>query len=133
VPWFSCAREGRLSLIGTIRTLCLRLPEAFERETWNRPTFRVGRGNGRIFCIAQLDGSTITLKSDPDELEVLLAESDAFYVPPYVGVKGWIGVRLNPLTRELGEVSELIATSYCLVAPKPLAQAVVEPPTLDEA
>src|SRR5205814_9890265 len=33
-----------------VRALCLALPEAFELETWDHPTFRVGGGRGKIFC-----------------------------------------------------------------------------------
>ena len=114
-----------------MRALCLALPEAFELETWDHPTFRVGSGRGRIFCTAAPDGSTITLKADPVEREALLARGDPFYVPPYVGSKGWLGVRTGDPRIDWEDVAELIATSYCLVAPKRLAETVISPPTLD--
>jgi predicted DNA-binding protein (MmcQ/YjbR family) len=110
-----------------VRALCLALPEAFEQETWERPTFRVG-GKGKIFCMAAPDGSSATMKADPEEREALLAESDRFYLPPYVGGKGWVGVYLDRRT-DWEEVAELIATSYCLIAPKRLAREVTEPPS----
>jgi predicted DNA-binding protein (MmcQ/YjbR family) len=109
-----------------VRALCLALPEAFEQETWERPTFRVG-GKGKIFCMAAPDGSSATMKADPEEREALLAEGDRFYLPPYVGGKGWIGLHLDRRT-EWDEVAELIATSYCLIAPKRLARQVTTPP-----
>jgi predicted DNA-binding protein (MmcQ/YjbR family) len=118
-------------LIERVRTLCLALPETFELETWDHPTFRVGSGRGKIFCTAAPDGSSITLKGDPLEREALLAEGDPFYVPPYVGPKGWVGVSLTSHRTDWEEVAELIATSYCLVAPKRLAQNVTTPPSLD--
>jgi predicted DNA-binding protein (MmcQ/YjbR family) len=110
-----------------VRALCLALPEAFEQETWERPTFRVG-GRGKIFCMAAPDGSSATMKADPEERLALLAEEDRFYLPPYVGGKGWVGVYLDRQT-DWEEVAELIATSYCLIAPKRLAQRVTEPPS----
>jgi predicted DNA-binding protein (MmcQ/YjbR family) len=110
-----------------LRALCLALPEAFEQETWERPTFRVG-GKGKILCMAAPDGTSATMKADPDEREALLAEGDRFYVPPYVGSKGWVGVYLDRRT-DWDEVAELIATSYCLLAPKRLAGQVTEPPS----
>jgi hypothetical protein len=61
-----------MSLIERVRSLCLALPETFERETWDHPTFRVGSGRGKIFCTAAPDGSTITVKADPVEREALL-------------------------------------------------------------
>jgi hypothetical protein len=85
----------RVSLIERVRTLCLALPGAFEVEAWEHPTFRVGSGRGKMFCIAAEDGSSIRLKADPVEREALLAQGEPFYLPPYVGAKGWVGVRLD--------------------------------------
>jgi predicted DNA-binding protein (MmcQ/YjbR family) len=116
--------------IERVRALCLALPEAFELETWDHPTFRVGSGRGKIFCTAAPDGSTITLKADPVEREALLDQGGPFYVPPYVGDKGWIGIRSDHLQTDWEEVAELIATSYCLVAPKRRAARVTRPPSL---
>jgi predicted DNA-binding protein (MmcQ/YjbR family) len=118
-------------LIERVRTLCLALPEAFELETWERPTFRVGRGRGKIFCMAAPNGSSITMKADPVERDALLDQGDPFYVPPYVGSKGWVGIHTDHAGVDWEEVAELITTSYCLVAPKRLAGAVTSPPSLD--
>jgi predicted DNA-binding protein (MmcQ/YjbR family) len=120
-----------MNSIERVRALCLALPEAFERETWDHPTFRVGSGRGRIFCTAAPDGSTITLKADPVEREALLAQGDPFYVPPYVGNKGWLGVRTDQSRLDWQDVAELIATSYCLVAPRRLSDTITSPPSLD--
>jgi predicted DNA-binding protein (MmcQ/YjbR family) len=119
------------NLIERVRALCLALPEAFELETWDHPTFRVGTGRGRIFCTAAPDGSTITLKADPVEREALLDQDDPFFVPPYVGDKGWLGIRPGRPGVNWEEIAELIATSYCLVAPKRLSARVVSPPRLE--
>jgi len=113
-----------------VRALCLALPETFERETWGRPTFRVGGGKGKI-CMAAADGSSATTKADPEEREALLAQGDPFYTPPYVGGRGWVGVRLDRRT-DWDEVAELIATSYCLLAPERLARQVTVPPGFAE-
>lgn len=110
-----------------VRTLCLALPEALEVEAWGHPTFRV---RNRIFCSAAADGASITLKADALERESLLAEGGRFYVPPYVGGKGWLGVRVDDSATDWEEVAELIATSYCLTAPKRLAEQVTRPPAL---
>jgi predicted DNA-binding protein (MmcQ/YjbR family) len=119
------------NLIDRVRGLCLALPEAFELETWDHPTFRVGGGRGKIFCTAARDGSTITLKADPIERETLLAQGDPFFIPPYVGDRGWLGIHPDHPDTDWGEIAELIATSYCLVAPKRLAAGVTSPPRLD--
>jgi predicted DNA-binding protein (MmcQ/YjbR family) len=60
----------------------------------------------------------------------VLAEGDPFYVPPYVGGKGWLGIRTDHPKTDWEELAELIATSYCLVAPKRLAAKVTRPPSV---
>jgi predicted DNA-binding protein (MmcQ/YjbR family) len=119
-----------MSAIDRVRALCLALPEAFELEAWEQPTFRVGSGRGRMFCIAAADGSSVRLKADPIERDALLDAGGPFYLPPYVGHKGWIGVRTDDPSADWEEIAELIATSYCLIAPKRLAAAVTQPPRL---
>ena len=68
--------------------------------------------------------------ADPVEREALLAQGEPF-VPPYVGAKGWIGIRLDRSRTDWEEVRELIATGYCLIASKRLAEKVTSPPSLD--
>jgi predicted DNA-binding protein (MmcQ/YjbR family) len=119
-----------MNLLERVRKLCLALPEAFEVEAWEHPTFRVGGGRGKIFCIAAADGSSIRMKADPIEREALLDQGEPYYFPPYVGGKGWIGVKLDGPAADWEEVAELIATSYCLIAPKRLAKQVKDPPSL---
>ena len=118
---------GGAALIDRVRALCLALPEAFEVEAWERPTFRIGSGRGKMFCMAAANGSQVTMKADPIERAALLDQGEPFYMPPYVGHAGWIGVHLDSAT-DWRELAELIATSYCLIAPKGLAEQVTEPP-----
>ena len=99
-----------------------------EVGAWGHPTFRVAN---KMFCTAAVDGSSISLKADRLERESLLAEGGRFYVPAYVGSKGWLGVRLADPATDWEEVGELIATSYCLTAPRRLEQQVTRPPTLE--
>jgi predicted DNA-binding protein (MmcQ/YjbR family) len=118
-----------VSAIDRVRMLCLALPEAFELEAWEHPTFRVGGGRGKIFCTAAPDGSSVTVKADPIERDAVLAQGDPFYVPPYAGNKGWLGMRTDHPRTDWEEIAELIATSYCMVAPKRLAGQVTSPPS----
>jgi predicted DNA-binding protein (MmcQ/YjbR family) len=117
-----------VAAIERVRALCLALPEAFELTSWEHPTFRVGSGRGKIFCIAAADGSSLSLKAEPLERRALLEQGEPYYLPPYVGTKGWIGVRTA--RADWDELAELIATSYCLIAPKRLAARVSAPPRL---
>jgi hypothetical protein len=44
-----------------------------------------------------------------------------------------VGIRLDDARTDWEEVAELIATSYCLIAPKRLAEKVTRPPSLDRS
>jgi predicted DNA-binding protein (MmcQ/YjbR family) len=118
-----------VNLIERVRTLCLALPESFELEAWDHPTFRLGSGRGKIFCTAASDGSSITVKAEPVEREALLTQGEPFYRPPYVGRKGLVGIRLDHARTDWQELAELITTSYRLIAPKRLAREG-HPPTV---
>lgn len=54
----------------------------------------------------------------------MLAESQPrrFYLPAYIGSRGWVALRLDVGKVDWGEVSELLLGSYALVAPKRLAE-----------
>src|SRR5207253_7706838 len=100
------AKSRTASLLDRVRALCLALPEAYELETWDHPTFRVGGGRGKIFCTAAIDGSSVTVKADPVERDALLSEAGPFFVPPYVGTKGWVGIALADRRVDWDEVAE---------------------------
>jgi hypothetical protein len=53
------------------------------------------------------------------------ADPDRFFAPPYVGPKGWIGIRLTKRP-DWAEVDMLVRRSFRLVAPRRLAAAVAE-------
>jgi predicted DNA-binding protein (MmcQ/YjbR family) len=73
----------------------------------------------------------MTLKAEPLEREALLARGGPYFVPAYVGDKGWLGIRLDDARTDWEEAAELIATSYCLIAPKRLSKKVTRPPVLN--
>ena len=108
-----------------LRAICLDLPEAVEKEAWGDPTFRVRdkifamekRGDGRI---------SVWFKAPPGSQGVLIgADPERFFRPPYVGHKGWVGMRLdnNP---DWKEVETLVRRSYGMTAPKKLAAEMME-------
>ena len=70
------------------------------------------------------DGSSITLKAESGIPAILVGDDpDRFFVPPYVGSKGWLGIRVAA-TVDWDEIGDLIRSSYCLIAPKGLARQV---------
>lgn len=106
-----------------LRAICLALPEAEERETWGDPTFRV---RSKIFALERSGDGRVSLwcKAPPGSQHVLVGADPArFFVPPYVGHKGWVGVRLDGRP-DWAEVAEIVKRSYRLIAPKRLAGLV---------
>jgi len=99
------------------------LPEAVEVETWDTPTFRVC---GRIFVLVRSDehGLGFWCKAPPGSQEILLAADPArFFRPPYLGHKGWVGMRLHGHV-DWQEAAAMLRRSYVLIAPKRLAAHV---------
>ena len=107
-------------MIERLRVLCLALPEAVEKTTWDTPTFRV---RDKIF--AMVHGMGDVWCKAPRGVQALLIEAapERFFMPPYVGSKGWIGFRLGPAT-DWEEADALIRRSYRMTAPKRLAALV---------
>jgi hypothetical protein len=106
----------------TIRRMALALPEAEERETWGTPTFRV---RNKIFAMFSEGGREVWVKSTHDEQRALVAmEPDTYFVPPYVGPSGWVGVVISGADR--GEMRELVIEAWRLTAPKRLVAAFDE-------
>lgn len=106
-----------------LHRICLDLPEAELRETWGDPTFRV---RDKIFAMEKRgDGHTsVWCKAPPGSQAVLIgADPERFFVPPYVGPKGWIGMRLDRRP-DWDEVAAIVRRSYVLIAPKALGRRI---------
>ena len=106
----------------TVRSFALSLPEAEERETWETATFRV---RNKIYVMFDEKERHLWIKSTHDEQQALIAmDPEAFFVPSYVGSKGWIGVVVSKADR--GEVEDLITEAWRMTAPKRLVAAFDE-------
>src|SRR5512147_1805325 len=109
--------------LSRLRKVCLALPEATEKVAWGEPTFRVRDKIFAMFTDNHHGDGRVALwcKAPPGVQEVVVgADPRRFYVPPYVGHKGWIGVRLD-VTVDWDEVADLVKDSYLMTAPKRLA------------
>jgi hypothetical protein len=105
----------------TLRRLALSLPEAVE-ETWGTPTFRVRK---KIFVMLAEGEREAWVKSTHDEQRALThMDPETFFVPPYVGPSGWVGVRFRTVDRE--EMRELLTEAWRLSAPNRLVAAFDE-------
>lgn len=113
-------------VLDRLRRISLALPEATEKEAWGAPTFRV---KNKIFAMFanyhHHDGHVAAWLNAPLGVQEILVNSDPekFFVPPYVGVNGWIGVELARV--DDAELEALLVQSYCMVAPRKL-QALVD-------
>jgi predicted DNA-binding protein (MmcQ/YjbR family) len=106
-----------------LRAICLALPDTTEKKAWGDPTFRV---RDKIFAMYKVgDGrKSFWCKAAPGGQQMLVdADPDTFFVPPYVGHKGWIGMRLD-IRLDWREVEAVVKRSYRLTAPKRLAETV---------
>jgi predicted DNA-binding protein (MmcQ/YjbR family) len=109
-----------------LRAICLALPEAVERETWGEATFRVRE---KIFAMGGTSNgqAKVSCKAPPGLQAALVEAAPArFFVPAYVGPKGWVGVYLGDGT-DWDELADLIEESYRMTAPKRVAALLDQP------
>jgi predicted DNA-binding protein (MmcQ/YjbR family) len=109
--------------ITRLREICLGFPEAQEKEFGGHtsPSFRVA---DKLFVMVNEAQTSLTLKAAPGAQAILVdAKPERFFVPSYVGPKGWVGVRLDGEI-DWEELRGLIAESYTLIAPKRLRSQV---------
>ncbi len=107
-------------LTARLRSICLALPEVTEKEAWGDPTFRI---RDRIFAMEKRGDGRVSIwcKAAPGSQAILVgADPELYFVPPYVGSKGWIGMRLDAKP-DWNEVAAIVRRSYRLTAPKKLA------------
>jgi hypothetical protein len=115
-------KAGDASYLKRVRAICLALPEVLEKEAWGAPTFRVG--TGKMFAMYvnnhHGDGEIALWLNAPPGVQGLLVEAapDKFFIPPYRGPLGWIGVRLD--NTEDDEIATHVRAAYRMAAPKKL-------------
>lgn len=107
--------------LGEVRRACHDLPEVTEKLSHGTPTFFVRKsfvmfhddhhGDGRlaIWCAAPEGAQSLMVESEPER----------FFVPPYVGHRGWVGIRLD-VDVDWDEVDAVIEDAYRKVAPRRL-------------
>lgn len=115
-------------ILARARRICLGLPEATEKEAWSRPTFRVKKKMFAMFMDDHHgDGRTaFWLKADAGVQEMLVeTDPERFFVPPYMGPSGWIGVNLRGGV-DWAEVENLVEDAYRAAAPSRLVGVLDE-------
>lgn len=117
------APKAQRDPLAKLREICLALPETTEKIAWGEPTFRVRDKIFAMFTDNHHGDGVIGLwcKAPPGVQEILVGADPArFYVPPYVGHKGWVGIRLEGEV-EWEAVAGIVEDSYRMTAPKPRA------------
>ncbi len=113
------AMTGEPEAVERLRALCLALPGAVEKPFGGHtaPSFRVGE---KLFVMVSEDRTAMTCKGAPGvQEELVAAEPDRFFVPAYVGHKGWLGARLD-VEQDWDEIADLVTDSWRRTAPKRL-------------
>ena len=104
-----------------VRRSCLSLPEATEKLSHGSPTFFVRKSFVMFLDDHHGDGRLAIWYAAPEGAQGLMvdAEPERFFVPPYVGHRGWLGMRLD-VDVDWDEVHAVIVEAYRCVAPKKL-------------
>ncbi len=109
--------------LARVRRICLALPETTERLSHGAPTFFVrGKKTFATFLDNHHDDGRVAIWCHaPDGVQTMLVEQfpERFFVPPYVGHRGWVGVRLERDV-DWDEVADLVEDAYRMVAPRRL-------------
>ncbi|HMN47323.1 MAG TPA: MmcQ/YjbR family DNA-binding protein [Povalibacter sp.] len=119
-----------------VREVCLWLPQAEEFLSHGSPNFRV---RGKTFATYSVnhhgDGRIALLLNAPDGAQALYTKEEPrhFFVPPYVGPRGWLGVHLDKGI-SWKRVAKLVREAYEKVAPPALSRSLgktieIKPPT----
>ena len=111
----------RSNPIDKLRKICLALPDATEKEAWGEPTWRVGGKMFAMFDNNHHDAGRIAVWCKaPIGFQSMMVERapHRFFVPPYVGVNGWVGVRLD-LDVDWNEIASVVNQAYRMASEKP--------------
>jgi len=118
----------RNAIEAKVRAICLALPGVTQRLSHGTPAFFVKKQ----FVMSWPHGHHLDnfphlwCAAPPGAQEELVAEEpDRFFKPPYVGGRGWIGVRLDGEV-DWDEIGTVCREAYRTVAPKTLLAVLDE-------
>ncbi len=109
-----------------VTAICMALPEV--TESGDQHAAFLVRGRTFVYHLVDHHGDgriALNLKVPAGENEALVAsDPDRYFIPAYVGPRGWVGIDLEAATPDWDEVRALVVGSYKLIAPKTLARQV---------
>lgn len=107
--------------------LCRTLPQVEIARATTHLAFKVRKKIFGYYCNNHHGDGVIALwsKAPPGEQGRLVSEdSERYFIPPYVGPRGWVGLRLDTSTVDWTAVKDLLFGSYYLTAPDALRKDV---------
>ena len=110
-----------------VRRICFSFPDTTERLSHGAPTFFV---NNRVYAMFvnnhHNDGHlAVWIPTLPGDQMVLIETwPRRFYKPPYVGVKGWVGVELDAIGDD--ELTRHLYQAWQLIEPKKRGRNIVQ-------
>jgi hypothetical protein len=113
-----------------VRRICAAMPGTTERLSHGEPTFFVHKKVFAMFANNHHNDGHIAvwIPLAPGLQPVLTGSApEKFYRPPYVGVRGWVGVELEQVGDE--ELAYLIRQAWQMTAPKNLRSAAQDHPS----
>jgi hypothetical protein len=117
--------------LARVRQICFGFAGTEEKLSHGSPWFHV-RGKMFVAFVNDHHGDgrlAVWCKATPDEQRRLVREApERYFVPPYVGVKGWVGVRLDHPETDLIELAIIEENGWLSVAPKSFAGRAPSPP-----
>ena len=118
------SEEKRLAAVSNI---CTALPEAVREVHGSHATFLVRKKTFAYFLNDHHGDGIVSIcckVMKGDNTALVAAQPERFYLPAYIGSRGWVALRLDRGEIDWEEVTELVTGSYCLSAPKRLAAMV---------
>jgi predicted DNA-binding protein (MmcQ/YjbR family) len=115
--------------LARLSDICLALPGAMREDKGSHASFTVAK---KVFAYYMNDHHgdgivSICCKALPgDNLRLIAASPRKFYLPAYVGPRGWVALRLDRPTVDWNEVRELLRGSYQQTAPQKLLRMLEE-------
>jgi hypothetical protein len=113
----------RKAALQRLQQICLALPETSERPSHGAPSFFVRDKKCFLMLLDDHHGDgrfAIWCAAPPGNQELLIAANPGrFFRPPYVGHRGWLGVRLND-GADWDELEGIVEDAFAAVAPKNL-------------
>ena len=122
------AEREQAKVLAKLRKICLAFPETSERPSHGAPTFFVREKRSFLMVLTNHhgDGRFAVWCAAPEGMQGMLVDADPerFFVPPYVGHRGWLGVRLDRGIH-WDELAGIAEDAYAEVAPARLVELLL--------